>query len=201
MNARLAVRYVVLEGRWCQVHLARTVVPALIVAGCASGSSPSTTSTRPSGPPTREIYTGDGAHLLLASESYMVETDIGAPAMEVWQAATEAYRKLGIEITLSEPGERVGSRQLRVRRDLDGSRLSRFFRCGVDATGRPNADRYTMTINVVSEVVPLSDLQSRLQTTVTATARTPTGQSNDPVMCTSKGLLEERIADSVLENT
>jgi hypothetical protein len=138
---------------------------------------------------------------MLAAESFVVETDVGAPAMEVWQTATDAYRKLGIEITLSEPGKRVGNRQLRVRRELDGSRLSRFFRCGVDATGRTNADRYIITINVVTEVVPVSDLQSRLQTSVAATARTPSGQSNDPVVCTSRGLLEERIADSVLEDT
>jgi hypothetical protein len=137
----------------------------------------------------------------LASGAFVVETDIGSPAQEVWLAAADAYRSLGIEITLSEPGVRVGNRQFRVRRQLDDTRLSRFFRCSVDATGRPTADRYPVTINAVSEVVEVSDLQSRLQTTVTATARTPTGESNDRVLCTSKGLLEERIADHVLENT
>ena len=182
------------------MHPVRAVVPALIVVGCASGSSPSTTTNRPTGP-TREVPIAGGAFVTLAPASFMVETDIGAPAGEVWRAAAEAYGSLGIEITLSEPGVRVGNRQFRVRRQLDGTRLSRFFRCSVDATGRPTADRYTVTINAVTVVVEVSDLQSRLQTTVTATARTPTGESNDPVMCTSRGLLEERIADLVSANT
>ncbi len=183
------------------MHPVRAVVPALIVMGCASGSSPSTNTSRPTGPPSREVVTGGGAFVTLASGAFVVETDIGSPAQEVWLAAADAYRSLGIEITLSEPGVRVGNRQFRVRRQLDDTRLSRFFRCSVDATGRPTADRYPVTINAVSEVVEVSDLQSRLQTTVTATARTPTGESNDRVLCTSKGLLEERIADHVLENT
>jgi hypothetical protein len=143
------------------------------------------------------VYTGDGAHVMLAPTIASVETEFGAPAQDVWEAAKAAYEELGIEVTYSQPGSHVGNRQFRVRRRLADTRLSRYLRCGVDIAGRPMADSYTVTLNVVSEVVRTTDLQSRMLTTLSATALKPGGTSTDPVVCVSKGLLEEQIADLV----
>lgn len=167
-----------------------------LVSGCASGSSIST-STPETGPPTREIYTGDGAFVMVDPTTAAVETELGAPAQDVWEAAKAAYEELGIEVAYAQPISHVGNRQFRVRRRLADARLSRYLRCGVDVAGRPMADNYTVTLNVVTEVVPITDLQSRMFTTLSATARRPGGTSTEPVMCTSKGLLEEKIADLV----
>lgn len=136
---------------------------------------------------------------MLAPTIAAVATDLGAPARDVWEAATAAYEELGIEVTYSQPSRHVGNRQFRVRRRLAGARLSRYLRCGVDVAGRPMADSYIVTLNVVSEVTSTTDLQSRMSTTVSATALKPSGTSTDPVVCVSKGLLEERIADLVSE--
>lgn len=181
------------------MRFVKALVAVLIVSGCASGASTSTSTREPTDPPTREIYAGDGAHILLAPSISAVETDLGASAQNVWEAAMAAYEELGIEVTNSEPGRRVGNRQFRVRRRLAGDRLSKYLRCGIDATGRPMADSYIVKLNVVSELTSISDLQSRMSTTVSATALKPGGTSTDPVVCTSKGLLEERIADLVSE--
>lgn len=178
----------------------RAAVAAFIVAGCASGSSISTATPEPTGAPTREIYAGDGAHVMLAPTVASVETELGAPAQDVWEAAKAAYEELGIGVTYSQPGSHVGNRQFRVRRRLADTRLSRYLRCGVDVTGRPMADSYTVTFNVVSEIVKVTDLQSRMLTSLSATALKPGGTSTDPVVCVSKGLLEERIADLVAAN-
>ncbi len=136
--------------------------------------------------------------MTLAPSTYTVETDLGASAEDAWTAAVATYEELGIEVTYSRPGEEVGNRQFRVRRRLAGDRLSKYLRCGVDATGRPMADSYVVTLNVVSEVTGVTDLQSRMGTTVSATALKPGGTSTAPVVCASKGLLEERIAELVV---
>lgn len=137
--------------------------------------------------------------MTLAPSTYTVESDLGASSDDVWEAAMAAYEELGIEVTYSRPGQEVGNRQLRVRRRLAGDRLSKYLRCGVDATGRPMADSYIVTLNVVSDVTGVTDLQSRLGTTVSASALKPGGTSTAPVLCTSKGLLEERIAELVAQ--
>lgn len=174
----------------------KALAAALIASGCAS-SSTNTVRTEAPGAPTREVYAGDGAHVTLSAPTHVVETNLGASADDVWAAASSAYEELGIEVTYSQPGKHVGNRQFRVRRRLAGDRLSKYLRCGVDATGRPMADSYVVTFNVVSDVTGVTDLQSRLGTTVSATALKPGGTSTDPVVCTSKGLLEERIAELV----
>lgn len=181
----------------CSVRFVKALTAASLVSGCASGSSISTSTPDPAGPPTREIYTGDGAFVMVDPTTAAVETDLGASALDVWEAAKGAYEELGIEVTYSAPGGHVGNRQFRVRRRLAGTRLSRYLRCGVDVAGRPMADSYTVTLNVVSEIVEVTDLQSRMSTTVLATALKPGGTSTDPVVCVSKGLLEEKIADLV----
>lgn len=177
----------------------KALVAAVLVSGCASGSSISTIEREPR-PPTREIETGDGAHVMLAPTIASVENEFGAPARDVWEATKAAYEELGIEVTYSRPGSHVGNRQFKVRRRLADSRLSRYLRCGVDVSGRPMADSYTVTFNVVSEIVSTTDLQSRMLTTLSATALKPGGTSTDPVACVSKGLLEEKIADLVAES-
>jgi hypothetical protein len=179
------------------VRLLKALAAALIASGCA-GATTNTTRTEAPGAPTREVYTGDGAHVTLAPSTYTVETDLGASAEDAWTAAVATYEELGIEVTYSRPGEEVGNRQFRVRRRLAGDRLSKYLRCGVDATGRPMADSYVVTLNVVSEVTGVTDLQSRMGTTVSATALKPGGTSTAPVVCASKGLLEERIAELVV---
>jgi hypothetical protein len=135
----------------------------------------------------------------LAASTYAVETDLGASAQDVWEAAMATYEELGMEVTYSRPGEYVGNRQFRVRRRLAGDRLSKYLRCGFDATGRPMADSYSVTFNVVSEISSTTDLQSIMGTTVSATALKPGGTSTDPVVCASKGLLEEKIARLVAQ--
>ena len=173
----------------------KTLAAALLVGGCASGSSTSTSTPEAGGPPTREIVTGDGAFVMVAPTTVALETDLGASARDVWEAATAAYEELGIEVTYSRPGEYVGNRRFDVRRRFAGDRLSKYLRCGVEVTGRPMADSYTVTFNVVSEIVSVTDLQSRVLTTVVATAIKPGGTSTEP--CVSKGLLEEKLADMV----
>jgi hypothetical protein len=178
--------------RWLKVLTA-----AVLATGCASGSP---SSDRGPEIPTRIISgSSTSADIILEDQRYAVGRDFGATAPELFEATVAAYAELGIEITEMEVDRRVGNRRFQARRRLAGERLTKYLRCGVDVTGRALADSGIAVIDVVSEIVPLSDLDSRLETTVAASARKAGGTSTDPVLCTSRGGLEERIADLVAQ--
>jgi hypothetical protein len=158
----------------------KTLVAALLAAGCASGS-PRTDG----GPetPTR-IISGSttSADIMLEDQRHAVGRDFAATAAVLFKATVAAYEELGIEITVLEVNRKVGNRRLQARRRLADERLTKYLRCGVDVTGRPVADSGTATIDVVSEIVTVTDVESRLETTVAASARKTGGASTDPVL-------------------
>ncbi len=172
------------------------VLAVALAAGCASGSP-----SADQGPdmPARVTTSTTGADVLLDDQRHAVGRDFAVPGSELFKAAVAAYEELGIEITELETNRRVGNRRFMARRQLAGERLTKYVRCGTDVTGRPIADTGVTMLDVVSEIVTIADFDSRLETTVAASARKAGGTSTDPVLCTSRGGLEERIADLVQE--
>jgi hypothetical protein len=92
---------------------------------------------------------------------------------------------------------RLGNPTVRGRR-IGGERLSRYFECGQALLGRPLADQYDVTYSIFSSLAEAGDGRVVLVTELDGSAR-PASVSTNPIHCESKGTLEQRIADMVLE--
>lgn len=119
------------------------------------------------------------------------------PADATFRALVETYETLGLSAEMLNLEERlVGNAQLRLRRSLDGVRLSRYFDCGRSATGAM-ADSYQLTLDVRSQVAHDGVDRSRLVTWIRARAISPGQAADMSLACASTGGLEGRIAAAV----
>jgi len=115
----------------------------------------------------------------------------------VWRALPLVYERLGVEGAGLLPGQPVyGAQGFRPRR-LEGKRLSSWIDCGTGLTATPKADEYLVTMSLLSRVVPEREGGTRLETVLTAHARSLSA-AGDPVNCQSTGRLEARVAELVV---
>ena len=123
---------------------------------------------------------------------------VAAPVDSVWAMLPGVYEQLGIEHSLVDNrGLQIGNTRF-VTRTMEGNRLSRYLRCGSSIGNSDNADTYRVTMSVVTRIRVDEDQQTLLQTEVTGSA-SPRHVSGNPVICTTRGKLEERIAELVSE--
>jgi hypothetical protein len=123
---------------------------------------------------------------------------VKASREKVLAALTAAYSNLGIDVKLYDPGTgRVGNRSLSRTNRVAGERISTFLGCGMMVSGEA-ADNYRVTMSVVSQATP-ADGGSTVETWLTAAAR-DLGTSSGNVSCASKGTLERKINQLVLEH-
>lgn len=102
-----------------------------------------------------------------------------------------AYTAKGLSVTTVDPESRlVGSVQTRLRRTLDGVRLSRYLSCGSTVMG-DRADRYEVYLTVVTQVEPLG-VGTGVYTHVRASA-VRGGSSGSSIRCQTRGRLEREI--------
>jgi hypothetical protein len=123
----------------------------------------------------------------------------GGPA-EVWDALNQVYEGIGIEVAHRDSQAlSLSNPDFRVSRRLGGERLSTYLNCGRGLTG-PFADRFRISMNILSRVVSSTSGATSLETTIEARASNPDGtSSNRTVGCGSTHLLEARIAREVAE--
>lgn len=120
-----------------------------------------------------------------------------APADSAWPALLGAYEEIGIEIGFADPGGlAVGNRQLQLQRRLGGTRLSRYFNCGTSITGSV-ANESRIEADLTTRLVAVAADTTRLETSISAIGYSLSGSSNSAVRCSSRGRLEERIAEAV----
>ncbi|AHG88447.1 hypothetical protein J421_0910 [Gemmatirosa kalamazoonensis] len=188
---------------------------AMLCAACASSSrapssapAASPSPTPANGPTvgapeiarTVNLETRDG-RLLVAGVEIHQSTDtfrgseVGAPAAKLWATLPAVYDQLGLPINGVDAEKRaVAAVNLRARVQLNKVRLSRYVDCGgAGSIGGRAADSYTVTFNVATQVVPLSDDRATVATLVQAFGQ-PSSNSGQPVHCTSTGNLEAQVA-------
>lgn len=163
----------------------------LAVTACATAPAP---------PPsqTDRIVVTTETRVIKASEgttsSYLF---VKASQANVLAALRAAYSDLGIEVKLYDPGSgQIGNRNFSKTNRLAGQLLSTFVGCGLMISGE-TADNYRITMSVVSQATP-RDGGMNLETWLTAAAR-DLGTSSAAVSCASKGTLETKINQLVLE--
>lgn len=119
-----------------------------------------------------------------------------APMEHVWPTLPQVFETLGLRgQVLNAAQHQFGQPERTARMRLGDSPVSRYFDCGVRA-GVPNADNFTVTYTVTSQLHPGTEGRTQLRTLITASARAA-GTGDRRVRCSSTGGMERRIHDLV----
>lgn len=178
-------------------------LPLLVAAAFAALASPRALLAQASpAPPELRIHLVERSVTIDLSrppEARSVTVDtLPAPADSVWLALPEVYRALGVESVGQDPSTwTIGDGGLTTRRHLGKKRLSSYLRCGSTMTG-PAADRYEVTLSILTQLEPLGTDRTVLRSSLDATA-TPRDRSGSAVHCGSRGNLEASIAGMLSE--
>jgi hypothetical protein len=166
-----------------------------------SRTTTSTTAPAPEIARSVNLQTKDGRLVVAGVEIHQSTdtfrgNDVDAPAAKLWTTLPAVYDQLGLPINGVDTDKRaVVAVNFRTRVQLNKVRLSQYVDCGgVGSIGGRSADSYTITFNIATQVVPITDARSTVATLVQAFGQ-PTSNSGQPVHCTSTGNLEEKIAE------
>ncbi len=125
------------------------------------------------------------------------ERTVSSPVTEVWAVLPEVFGQLEIETSTVDPSEAlIGNAGYRARR-IEGRRLSAYLDCG-RSFGREYADQYAVTLSVLVQLLTAPDGSTTVRTILDAYARDPS-LSSSSLHCTTRGSLERRIGDLVIE--
>lgn len=175
----------------------RMVGPVLalaLLAGCASGARRPTTTP---GPGNTITPTSTGVIVRLEPDATGVAGLIDRDAESVRAVLPVAYEALGIEAGALDPtGAEWGNPSFRGAR-IGGERVSRYVRCGSEASAVAGAGNYRTRLSITSRVEPQPDGRTLLTTAVSGTATPVEGTSTAPSRCVSTGELEQLIAVTV----
>ena len=179
--------------RWWALPLVMVVATSWACATSQAGTGAS------EGSQTVTMVTSPTGNVRITSDLRVSQTVFDAEMDEVWTALVAAYGHLDIPVpATNHAGWRIGNPRAQKRR-IGDERLSQFFECGQASMGRPRADQYDVTFSIFSRLQQTTDGRTILLTEVDGSAR-PRSVSTNPVHCSSKGILEKRIADLVMDS-
>lgn len=143
------------------------------------------------------VRVGGYAPVDLYTEPSIRKFTVDADPKAAWGVLGHTYDQLGIPIEYADPGSSgLGNPGFLARR-IDGDRMAAFLDCGSDFAG-PLANQHDITLTVVTTLAPAGPESTEVTTLVDAWCR-PRAVSGNQLHCTSKGVLERRIAESVAE--
>jgi hypothetical protein len=175
-------------------------IPLSLLLACAlSRAAGGQTTSAPEVARSVDLTTKDG-RLLVAGVLIHQSTDVfrgedvDGPAAKLWTALPAVYDQLGLPVNGVDTEKRaVAAVNFRARVQLAKVRLSQYVDCGAASTFGRAADSYTITFNIATQVVPITDTRATVATLVQAFGR-PSSNAGDPIHCTSTGMLEAKIA-------
>lgn len=177
---------------------ARLRALAVIAAGLGLAACASSGSDMPRGGPTdvnTQLQTDYGARsisLRTVEDVYVSNDTLAEPRGNLYRQLAATYDEMGIPITKVNPEAKlIGAVETRLRRDLGGSPISRYLRCGTSITGSI-ADQYEVYLTVVTQVEPLETGEAGVFTHLTAIAKQG-GRSGNNIRCATRGVLEREI--------
>jgi hypothetical protein len=167
------------------------VLSLIALSACASSGG---ASTRPD--ETVRINGAGGGNLKLTSNTYSHVTKIASPIARVWLAMPGAFESLSIPISNVDTVQHVIANDgLKLRRQLGKSPLSRFIDCGNTQIGE-NADSYDVHLTISVKLTPDEGGTTRLETMFESMAK-PVSFSREYARCSTRGVLEQRLAEAV----
>ena len=114
----------------------------------------------------------------------------------VFRVLPSLFDSLGVPVNTIDPARKlIGNSGFKIRQRLGKAVLSTLIDCGNTQIG-PNADSYDVYMIITTSVSPAGTGSSRLSTLVEAQAK-PITYNQGYNRCTTKGTLEQRLADLV----
>jgi hypothetical protein len=173
---------------------------ALLLSACASGGS---SLDNGGGVATvRQMMSLAGAHFAdpteLDHEVLTVDTVFTDPAT-TWKGVLKAYTGLRIPVTRYDENMLWIGGSTEPLGLIGGRKPSAWLDCG-HGMAEQYADAYLVTFSIATRVVLLDAKSSTVQSLVMASAR-PRDVSTAPFKCSTKGDLEDRIADIARNET
>ena len=163
-----------------------------VLSSCASSGSP-----EPGRPiaQTVRLNGGSAGSLTINPSTSGSATPLPYTVQQVWRVLPQVFDSLGIPIGVLDPAAyQVGNSGYKLRRQLGGVPLSRYFNCGETQIG-PNADSYEVYLRAMAQVNANPDGTATIATTMDAAAR-PMAFAQDYTRCSSTGQLEARILEA-----
>lgn len=169
---------------------------AILVLTAMACSSASTTTSGTARPATQTIRTGGASNITIAPSMSSDVSHLTYAADAVWRILPSIFDSIAVPLTTVIPSARqIGNLNFKIRSRLGKAPLSRYLDCGNTQIG-PNADSYDVLLSVLTTVAAEGTTGSTLTTVVEAQAK-PITYNQGYSRCTSKGSLEQRIADLV----
>lgn len=176
---------------------AAALAAALLTAACSSGGGMTTVGARQVDTSIQGDFQSPSISLRMWEDVYVRHDTIAGldDPDELYRHVLAVYGDLGIPIsTVNAEGRLVGAVEERVHRELAGSRISQWLRCGSSMAGEI-ADRYEVYVTLVTQVEPAGEgaaLLTHLRGLATQ------GQvSGHVIRCSSEGRLEREIFQRV----
>jgi hypothetical protein len=138
-----------------------------------------------------------GYQSAMSFDSGGVAIALAASTGEAFFATRQVLSEFGIPVPTADSvrGYLINGRFVKAR-NLAGSPLSTYLHCGVGLTG-PNADTFRVTMAIAAFVSAVTPTTSRLRVMVLAGAESTEGVSKSAVACSTSGVLENRILQTV----
>ena len=172
---------------------------AVLLLSFATLTACASSTPGPARPETESVRIGGAErnNMRLTSITQTNVTPINFPIGKAWHAMPAAFDALSIPITTVDTARHTMSNDgFKLRRQLGSTPLSRYIECGTTQIGE-NADSYEIFITVVARLEEDKDSGlTAMHTTFEAMAR-PIAFSREYSRCSSKGVLEKRLADAV----
>ena len=131
------------------------------------------------------------------TEGDRVSATLPVSPADAWAILPGVFEVLGIPVSENVPGRMtLGNERYRARR-VEGKRMGRFLDCGTSPSG-VLADLYDVTLSITTRVMEGPEGGAILTTTVDAWAE-PRMTRGDPIRCRSKGSLEQRVEEILVE--
>ncbi len=170
-----------------------------LLAGCASSSKAKATDMDRTGVSAQSVQLmgSTATTVRLAEDVRSAKAIVDLPPEKAYAALEAAYGALGIPVSQRDAGiRRLGNEALRARRKVGDLLMTKVVDCGGDS-GMPNAETYTVTLSIFSQITPNDAGGSLLQTVIEGAAKNPLTNAANAVRCSSVGGLEARIQSLV----
>lgn len=142
-----------------------------------------------------QLQTDYGARsisLRTVEDVYVRHDTLERATEEIFRQVAATYDEMGIPInTVNSEARLLGAVEARLRRDLAGRPISRYFRCGTSITG-DIADQYEIYVTVITQVESLEGGGEGVSSHARAFA-VQGGRAGNRIRCATRARLEREI--------
>ena len=176
-------------------------IAALVLSAVSTGCASAGAGTPRAAPRTEtlSIESSFGARGLydIRTEASALTRNVPADPAAVWSVLPSVFEALEISTSRVDSEALVmGNSGFSVRR-IEGRRMSAYVDCG-NASGRPRADQYEVTVYLMVQLVGAADGSTEVRTFTDAYAQAR-GISVNAVHCVPRGMLARRLVELISE--